>query len=97
MVGAPGTGKTTLGNQLAFAHAAAGGTVVVATLLTETHDRLLAHLAGFGFANALPIGIRLHYLGFLAALESGGADAVLAGLSATTRSWWAIDWPRRGC
>ncbi len=25
IVGAPGTGKTTLGNQLVFAHAAAGG------------------------------------------------------------------------
>jgi len=85
VVGAPGNGKTTLGNQIAFAHAAAGGTAVVATLLTETHDRLLAHLAGFGFADAAPIGVRLHYLGFLAALEAGGSDAVLAGLSAAVR------------
>src|SRR5215210_302708 len=49
VVGAPGTGKTTLGNQLAFAHAAAGQNVVFATVLTETHDRMLAHLRGFAF------------------------------------------------
>ena len=32
VAGLPGTGKTTLGNQLAFHHAAAGGRAVVATL-----------------------------------------------------------------
>src|SRR5215211_5834312 len=80
VVGAPGTGKTTLGNQLAFAHAATGGTAVVATLLTEGHERMLAHLAGFGFADAAPIGLRLHYLGFHAVLDEGGAAGVVAAL-----------------
>jgi predicted ATP-dependent serine protease len=38
---APGTGKTTLGNQLAFRHAAAGGTALIVTLMAETHNRML--------------------------------------------------------
>ena len=36
IAGPPGTGKTTLGNQLAFRHAAAGGRVVFATLLVPS-------------------------------------------------------------
>ncbi|MDP9471168.1 MAG: DUF2075 domain-containing protein, partial [Chloroflexota bacterium] len=59
VTGAPGTGKTTLGNHLAFAHVAAGGRAIVATLLTETHDRMLAHLRGFRFADPALVGERL--------------------------------------
>ena len=33
IAGQPGTGNTTLGNQLAFHHAAAGGQALVTTLL----------------------------------------------------------------
>ena len=49
VAGTPGTGKTTLGNHLAYAHAAGGGVSIIATLVAETHDRMLAHLAGFSF------------------------------------------------
>ena len=49
IAGSPGTGKTTLGNQLAFAHAAQGNNVVVATLLAESHDVLIENLRGFRF------------------------------------------------
>ncbi len=38
VAGAPGTGKTTLGNQLAFAHAATGATTLFATLLLINRD-----------------------------------------------------------
>lgn len=38
--GQPGAGKTILGNQIAFATAAAGKKVLYVTLLAETHDRL---------------------------------------------------------
>src|SRR5207342_270096 len=41
--GGPGTGKTTLGNQLAFLHAAAGESVVIFMLQTEPHEWMLAH------------------------------------------------------
>lgn len=89
VVGAPGTGKTTLGNQLAFAHAARGGTALVATLLTETHDRMLAHLRGFRFADPALVGSRLHYLSLLGAVKEGGLDAVLATLLPAIRAYGA--------
>jgi circadian clock protein KaiC len=80
IVGAPGTGKTTLGNQLAYAHAAAGGSALVATLLTETHDRMLGHLRGFAFFDPALAGDRVRYLSLLRLLEEGGVDGLLGGL-----------------
>jgi circadian clock protein KaiC len=56
VAGSPGTGKTTLGNQLAHVHAAGGGRAVFATAMAETHDRMLAHLAGFGFYDPARVG-----------------------------------------
>ncbi len=85
VTGEPGTGKTTLGNQLAFTHVAAGGRAIVATLLTETHDRMLAHLRGFRFADPTLVGARLPFLSLLGALEEGGLDAVLGTLVAAVR------------
>ena len=85
VVGAPGTGKTTLGNQLAFAHAAAGGAALVATLLTETHDRMLAHLRGFRFLDPEQVGGRVRYLSLLRPLEEGGLDGVLEALRRDVR------------
>jgi circadian clock protein KaiC len=76
IAGTPGTGKTPLGNQMAFTHAASGGSVIVATLLSEAHDILLENLAGFQFFDRALIGDRLHYLSLLTPLLEGGLDAV---------------------
>ena len=80
VAGTPGSGKTTLGNQIAFAHAAHGGTAIFATLLAETHDRMLAHLASFSFLDPTHIGSRIHYLGLLSSLEDDGLDGVLGAV-----------------
>ena len=85
VAGAPGTGKTTLGNQLAFAHAAAGGTAVVATLGTETHDRMLAHLRGFRFADPDLVGGRVRYFSLLDAWQGGGIDGAIGALMGIIR------------
>jgi circadian clock protein KaiC len=77
VAGTPGTGKTTLGNHLAYAHAAGGGVSIIATLVAETHDRMLAHLAGFAFIDPAQIGVGVHYLSLVSSLEEGGLDAVL--------------------
>jgi circadian clock protein KaiC len=77
VAGTPGTGKTTLGNHLAYVHAAHGGIAIFATLMAETHDRMLAHLAGFGFVDPERIGAGVHYLSLVSSLEEGGLDAVL--------------------
>jgi len=43
VVGAPGLGKTILAAQIAFHHAARGGTALYLTGYSESHDKLLAH------------------------------------------------------
>ncbi len=86
VTGEPGTGKTTLGNHLAFAHVAADGRSLVATLLTETHDRMLAHLRGFRFVDPELVGEQLSYVSLLGALQEGGLDAVLGTLVAAIRT-----------
>jgi circadian clock protein KaiC len=80
VVGDPGTGKTTLGNQIAFAHAAEGHQVLYVTLQTETHDRMLAHLADFKFVRADLIGPRVRYVSLLGRLRTDGLDGMLDAL-----------------
>src|SRR5215212_6611896 len=84
IAGQPGTGKTTLGNQLAYHHAAAGGRAVVATLLAETHDLMLTNLASFTFFDASLVGERVTYLNLFDALEEG-LDAVSTAIRRVVR------------
>ena len=77
VAGPPGTGKTTLGSQMAFAHAASGGVAIVATLLAETHDRMLAHLRGYRFFDDAVLGERVLVVSLMPALEEGGLDGLL--------------------
>jgi circadian clock protein KaiC len=85
VTGLPGTGKTTLGNQVAFAHASQGGTVVFATLLTESHDRMLTHLRGLDFFDHALVAERIHYLSLLSPLQNGDFEGVLRLLIETIR------------
>ncbi len=85
VAGPPGTGKTTLGNQFAFAHAAAGGTAVFATLFAEPHDAMLANLRGFRFFDPALAGTRVRHLSLLGALEAEGLDGILAAARRVVR------------
>lgn len=85
VIGLPGTGKTTLGNQIAFAHAAAGGKVLFATLLAESHDRMLTHMQGFGFFDESRIGADIQYISLLGALQDGDLEGTLRLLLTTMR------------
>jgi circadian clock protein KaiC len=69
-----------LGNQLAYAHAVRGGVAIIATLVAETHDRMLAHLAGFTFLDPAAVGVGVHYLSLVSALEEDGLDGVLRAI-----------------
>ncbi|HEX3245874.1 MAG TPA: ATPase domain-containing protein [Chloroflexota bacterium] len=69
--GPPGTGKTTLGNQIAFAHAAAGESAVFASILSEPHDRMLANLAGFDFFDESLVGGPLQFVNIFDSLSGG--------------------------
>src|SRR5215207_1458489 len=85
LVGEPGAGKTTLGNQLAYNLARGDGSTVFATVLAETHDRMLAHLRNFGFYDADQVGERLYYISLYEAVARDGLDAGLAMLRRTVR------------
>src|SRR5687768_14859820 len=56
VTGNPGTGKTALCSQIAFAHAARGLSVVIATLASEAQDKLMDELSGFSFFRSECIG-----------------------------------------
>ncbi|CAA9545511.1 MAG: Circadian clock protein KaiC [uncultured Thermomicrobiales bacterium] len=75
--GRPGTGKTTLANHMAFNHAAAGGNAIFATVLAETHGRMLTHLSGFAFFDAEQVANRVHYVSIYDQLNQEGLRGVL--------------------
>jgi circadian clock protein KaiC len=75
--GVPGVGKTTLGNHLAFEHVRTGGRAVYATLLSESHGRLLAFLQAFSFFEPAAVGRSLQYLNGYGAIEKEGLTGFL--------------------
>ncbi len=83
--GGPGTGKTTISNQLAFQHAAAGESAVIFMLQTEPHEWMLAHLGGFHFVRPELINKRIHYISLLRQIESDGLPAVLQAIQMAVR------------
>jgi circadian clock protein KaiC len=85
VAGLPGSGKTTLGNQLAFHQASTGARVVVATLLAESHDVMLANLRGFAFFDPALVGTHVHYLNFFDALEEEGLPGVITAVRRVAR------------
>jgi circadian clock protein KaiC len=74
--GRPGAGKTVLANQICFNHAAAGGRVVYATLLAESHERMFFNLEQFAFFDASRTPEQVSFLSAFAALEEGGLRAL---------------------
>jgi len=87
--GGPGTGKTTLGNQLAFQHASAGESAVIFMLRTEPHEWTLAHLGAFDFVRPELINKRIHYVSLLRQLENDGLTGVLHGIQSIVREYEA--------
>jgi len=63
IMGHPGTGKTTLGNQVCFSHVARGERAAYVTLLAETHSRMLGNLQSFDFFKPEVVGRSLFYIG----------------------------------
>ncbi len=86
VVGRPGTGKTTLGNQMAF-HYADEGNALFVTILAEAHDRMLFHLANFEFFRPGLVGQRVHYFSLVHQLADGGLEAALTELRRLVHSY----------
>ena len=78
--GPPGGGKTILGNQVCFAHAASGGQAVYITLLAESHVRMLAHMRRMSFFRPEMVPERVYYLSAFRVLEGEGLAGLLTCL-----------------
>ncbi len=71
IVGPPGSGKTTLANQMAFAAARTGRKAMVFTALSEPTSKLIAHLRTFSFYDAEVIGEYVQFLSLQQFLTEG--------------------------
>jgi circadian clock protein KaiC len=76
IMGRPGTGKTTLGNQLCFARVAQGDRAAYVTLLAESHGSMLRNLQTMRFFDPGVVNKGLSYVGAYRALR----DRKLRGL-----------------
>ncbi len=85
VLGRPGAGKSILANQIAYAHVKRKGRAVYATLLAETHSRLLLQLKNFSFFDPAAVGKDIVYLNGMASLEAGGLDALLVAVQRMVR------------
>jgi circadian clock protein KaiC len=84
IIGPSGAGKTVLAGQIAFATAQAGVPVLVLTLYSEGHVKLLDHLRSFTFFDAAAVGRTLTLLA-LQPLVAADPAATAATLSRTIR------------
>ena len=86
--GPPGSGKTTLANQLCFNHLLGGGRALYVTLLAEYHARMMQHLSIMSFFDSSKIPDRIAYLNGLRVLHDDGLKGLLSLLrrEITTRS-----------
>jgi circadian clock protein KaiC len=75
--GLPGTGKTSLAQQISYHHAKAGGKVLYLAALSETADRLVSHASGFSFYDPTMVAQRIYYVSVYPKLEEGGLPSVL--------------------
>lgn len=75
VTGDPGSGKTVLCSQIAFAQAARGKRVVIATVASESQDKLLEELEGFSFYEADRVGDEIYLVSIYPALQRGPKEA----------------------
>lgn len=75
--GAPGAGKTILGNQICFAQAARGRNALYVTLLAESHARMIGHMRRLEFFDESAIPDRMSYVGAFKTLEDDGLRGLL--------------------
>lgn len=75
--GHPGSGKTILANQLACNHVRQQGRVLVATLLSESHERLFQYLSTLEFFDQSMIGNQIQFLSAFDTLEEEGLGEVV--------------------
>ena len=71
IMGLPGSGKTTLASQIAFAAARAGKSILVLTALSEPTGKLIEHLRAFSFFDQSFIGGPVQFLSLQNVMSQG--------------------------
>jgi circadian clock protein KaiC len=74
VAGDPGSGKTVLCSQVAFLAAARGLPVVLATITSEPHDKLVDELTGFSFFRRELLDEKLFMMSAYSALKHGAKE-----------------------
>lgn len=74
ITGAPGAGKTILTSQIAFARAREGERVVIATVTSESHDKLVHELREFAFFDHERIGDDVFFLNAFPWVKKGAKE-----------------------
>ena len=75
VTGNPGCGKTILCSQVSFLAAARGLPVVLATITSEPHDKLMEALTGFSFFRRELLGEKVFLVSAYASLKKGAKEA----------------------
>jgi circadian clock protein KaiC len=75
VTGEPGAGKTVLCSQIAFGQVARGRRVVIATVASESQDKLLEELQGFSFYDPDRVGDEIYLVSIYPALQRGPKEA----------------------
>ncbi|WP_426162811.1 RAD55 family ATPase [Sandarakinorhabdus sp. DWP1-3-1] len=83
--GPPGAGKTVLANQLGFNLARAGHRTLYVSLLSESHDRMLAHMSGMGFYDRMAVPDAISYISAFSTLSAEGLPGLLRLVHAELR------------
>lgn len=84
--GSPGAGKTVMANQICFQHATGGGRAVYATLLAESHDRLLKHLSPMEFYQGDHVPSSIYYVSCFDKLMRDGLPGILEFLASEAKA-----------
>ena len=75
--GSPGTGKTTLANQICFHGVKNGGRALYVTLLAEYHARMVQYIGNMSFFDESKIPDQLSYISGFRVMRSEGLSALL--------------------
>jgi circadian clock protein KaiC len=89
VMGPPGSGKTTLANQMAFAAARRGERTLVLTALSEPTNKLIAHLRAYSFFDPDLIGDAIQFLS-LQQFLSGSLPTISEEILALVRQEHAV-------
>ena len=89
--GAPGAGKTILGNQICFNRAAEGKKALYVTLVAETVGRMLLNISSLSFFKEDQVGDGVVYVSAFGALKQDGLGGLLHLLRQEVdarEDWW---------